>query len=201
MPRIHTGTTDGGLRSPGRRRFLGGMGATCLALATGVQCAAVERAMAAAGADGAPFRLRNASTNEAHEFPLFTGGRWNEHGLMVADWLFRDWRDGVMHPCDRKLYAGLYVLQRTFGGREFVLTSGFRTRSTNALLRKQGYKPADNSQHLVGRAADFHVPGVSTQEVARAAWEMRLGGVARYASKGFVHLDTRGEPVRWGSSF
>lgn len=183
-----------------RRSFLRGLGAAAVASACGFVDPTGARAASAAAGDH-PFRLRHATTGEAHEFPLFTAGAWNPHGLMVADWMFRDWRDGVMHPCDRRLYAALYVLQRTFGGREFVLTSGYRTRRTNDLLRRKGYAPADNSQHLSGRAVDFHVPGVSTKDLARAAWEMRLGGVARYASKGFVHMDTRGEPTRWGSSF
>lgn len=65
------------------------------------------------------------------------------------------------------------------------ITSGCRCEEWN---RQQGGKP--RSQHLIGRAADFTVDGVTSSEVhAFLAMHMDAGGLKNYG--GWVHVDTR----------
>lgn len=57
---------------------------------------------------------------------------------------------------------------------------------------------AKHSQHLVSRAVDFRIPGVSPKHAADYLEEKYKGkyGIGRYLN--FTHIDTRKVPARWG---
>ena len=93
------------------------------------------------------------------------------------------------------------VLQciREHFGKAVMITSGYRTPEHNAEVG--GSK---SSQHLLGRAADIRVAGVSVEDVAAYAESLMpdWGGVGRYPVKagratGWVHVDTRATKSRW----
>lgn len=50
----------------------------------------------------------------------------------------------------------------------------------------------DNSQHVLGIAADIWSDNVSTRELAELA-EFRFDGVGRYYDQAFVHVDMRAD--------
>ena len=87
-------------------------------------------------------------------------------------------------------------------GKPVHITSGYRTAAHNAAVG--GSK---SSQHLLGRAADFHVEGVPVATVAAYAETLlpSRGGIGRYPkdaahpkrSTGWVHIDTRAGKSRW----
>lgn len=72
-----------------------------------------------------------------------------------------------------------------------TIHSGNRCTKYN---KSVGGKP--KSQHLLSRAADFTVKGVTPEEVYNYCdgWHTS-GGLGKY--KTFTHIDTRGDPVRW----
>lgn len=93
------------------------------------------------------------------------------------------------------------VLQciREHFGKAVTITSGYRTPEHNAEVG--GSK---SSQHLLGRAADIRVAGVSVEDVAAYAESLMpgWGGVGSYPVKagratGWVHVDTRQNKSRW----
>lgn len=100
---------------------------------------------------------------------------------------FRD-GDGNLEFEDnlKKVAAKLEDLRRYLGGRPIEITSGYRSASYNARI---GGVP--NSQHLLGRAADIVVEGVSVDKIAEAAIHVGFRGVGRYYTQGFVHCDIR----------
>jgi hypothetical protein len=49
---------------------------------------------------------------------------------------------------------------------------------------------AQFSQHTLGKAMDFQIPGVSLEQLRYAGLRMQRGGVGYYPSSDFVHLDT-----------
>ena len=71
------------------------------------------------------------------------------------------------------------------------INSGCRCESHNASVGG-----SDNSQHLVGRAADIRVDGVEPHLVYELADNMEVGGLGAYDT--FTHIDTRSnQRARW----
>ena len=114
----------------------------------------------------------------------------------VREFRCRDGSDTVM--VDETLTVVLQCIREHFG-KPVTITSGYRTAAHNAAVGG-----AKSSQHLLGRAADIRVEGVSVEDVAAYAESLMpdWGGVGRYPVKagratGWVHVDTRAEKARW----
>lgn len=114
----------------------------------------------------------------------------------VREFRCKDGTDTVM--VDETLTVVLQCIREHFG-KPVTITSGYRTAAHNAAVGG-----AKSSQHLLGRAADIRVQGVSVEDVAAYAESLMpdWGGVGRYPVKagrttGWVHVDTRAEKARW----
>ena len=114
----------------------------------------------------------------------------------VREFRCRDGSDTIM--VDQALPVLLQAIREHFG-RAVVITSGYRTAAHNTAVGG-----AKSSQHLLGRAADIQVAGVSVEDVAAYAESLMpdWGGVGRYPvkagrTKGWVHVDTRANKSRW----
>ena len=108
----------------------------------------------------------------------------------------RDGSDTVM--VDETLTVVLQCIREHLG-KPVTITSGYRTAAHNAAVGG-----AKSSQHLLGRAADIRVQGVSVEDVAAYAESLMpdWGGVGRYPVKagratGWVHVNTRADKARW----
>jgi uncharacterized protein YcbK (DUF882 family) len=100
---------------------------------------------------------------------------------------------------DPKLYDLLSELQEKLGeGHRMNLVCGHRTEKTNAALKGKSEQSgvASKSQHILGKAADITVDGISTEKLRDTALAMKKGGVGYYPKTGFVHVDT-GRVRRW----
>ena len=95
----------------------------------------------------------------------------------------------------QKLANSLQVL-RDHLKRPVQINSAYRSPERNAKIG--GVK---NSQHVLGKAADIVVQGISTKEVANeiekliASDQMLQGAIGIYPT--FVHYDIRKNRVRW----
>lgn len=79
---------------------------------------------------------------------------------------------------------------RDYFKRSVIVTSGLRCRNYN-----KDVGGVDDSQHLLGRAADIKVNGISTDMVYNYANQINVDGcIIRYNT--FNHLDRRGYRLR-----
>jgi uncharacterized protein YcbK (DUF882 family) len=81
------------------------------------------------------------------------------------------------------------------------IVCGYRSPQSNEFLRTLGgtVDPsetgvAEHSQHVLAKAIDIRVPGVSTRRLDQAALSLHAGGVGYYPVSQFVHVDVG--PVR-----
>ncbi|BCA57915.1 DUF882 domain-containing protein [Sphingomonas sp. HMP6] len=179
---------DGGAIKLSRRALIGG------ALAGGAALAFPLPAMAV----GTEWRLaiRNVHNNETVDAVFARSGSFVPEGLAELNHGLRDWRTGQATVMDRKLLALLVQLREKLelrGGEKIGLISGYRSPATNAALRSAGGAHtgvATKSQHMLGKATDIMVPGVSLDRLHGAALALGGGGVGYYPRDGFVHVDT-----------
>ena len=69
------------------------------------------------------------------------------------------------------------------------VVSGFRDPKYNLTLRKKGRQVARNSEHTLGHAIDFRLPGVGIDRLHAWARSLHLGGVGFYQHSRFIHVD------------
>lgn len=112
-------------------------------------------------------------------------------------------KDGSKMPKEvfyniQKLANQLQVL-RDYLGKPIKINSGYRSPEHNASIGG-----VSNSQHVLGKAADITVQGVSpsviyeTIEMLISNGDMLQGGLGLY--RNFVHYDIRGTRTRWRKS-
>lgn len=116
-----------------------------------------------------------------------------------ADRLLRCHFTGERAYVDPRLLALAVEAARAFGRDRVEVVSGYRAPKYNRLLRKKGREVARHSQHVLGHALDFRVPGVGVRALRRFV-EARGGfGVGIYPRSDFLHVDT-GPTRRWGGT-
>ena len=95
--------------------------------------------------------------------------------------------------------ANQLQILRNYIGKPITINSGYRSQEYNASIKGSSKK----SQHVMGRAADIVVKGMTPVEVTEVIerlisnGDMLQGGLGLYEKKGFVHYDIRGTKVRW----
>lgn len=143
---------------------------------------------AVAGAVG----LRLTCIHTGRSCRLEPAGGVSPEALAAFTDVTRDWRKGVAGNMDPALLGLLFRLHATVGGGDWDLISGYRTPATNAALPGTETR----SYHIRGQALDLRHSFLSTAELQRAALGLKSGGVGRYDSSRFVHVDT-GPVRRW----
>jgi uncharacterized protein YcbK (DUF882 family) len=172
----------------GRRRLLGGALTAGAAMLGGTAAfgAMPERRLA----------IRNIHNNESYDARFFGANGWDQQGLAEINHALRDWRTNQAAPMDRELLMLLTNLRDKLGvapQAKIDLISGYRSPATNGALRAKGGAHtgvATKSQHMLGKATDIAIPGVSLARLHLAALSMQSGGVGFYPRDGFVHVDT-----------
>ena len=142
--------------------------------------------------------LVNNRTGETINTVYWVEGEYLPEALTGFNFFLRDWRQNKICEMDVRALDILSATQRLLDTSEpFEVISGYRTRQTNAMLRKQSKGVAKNSYHIRGMAVDITLASRSISQIARAGLSLSAGGVGKYSRSHFVHLDS-GPVRRWG---
>ncbi len=122
-------------------------------------------------------------------------GRYDEGALKQLNYFLRDWRNQAQTKMDPHLFDILWEVYRDVDGKKPIqIISSYRSPATNAMLRRRSAHTgvARHSQHMLGHAMDFFIPGVPLEQIRFAGLRLQRGGVGFYPTSGspFVHLDT-----------
>ena len=156
---------------------------------------------AVADGDTRTISLHHVHTNEDLTVTYKRNGRYDADALKKINWLLRDWRRDEQIEMDTRLLDLVWEVQREVGAKQPVhIICGFRSPETNAMLRRRSGEVAQFSQHMLGKAMDFYIPGVSLEELRNIGLRLQRGGIGFYPTSGspFVHLDV-GSVRHWPS--
>jgi uncharacterized protein YcbK (DUF882 family) len=157
---------------------------------------------AVANGDTRTISLHHIHTNEDITITFKRDGRYDEDALKKLNWFVRDWRKEEQIAMDPHLFDLVWEASREVGGDKVIhVVCGYRSPETNAMLRARSNGVAKFSQHTLGKAMDFYIPGASLEALRNAGLRLERGGVGYYPTSGspFVHLDV-GNVRHWGPS-
>ena len=150
-----------------------------------------------AAAENRSLKLYFIHTGEKAEITFKRNGRFDPRGLQQINNFLRDWRKNEPTKMDPRLFDLVWEVYRRSGAKDYIhVVSAYRSPATNGMLRGRSRNTgvAKNSQHTLGKAMDFYIPGVKLATLRALAMQMQVGGVGFYPKSGspFVHLDVGG---------
>lgn len=150
------------------------------------------------GGDIRRIRMYSGRTGESIDMIYWIDGKYIKDALHEVNYFMRDWRQDSATRMDTRTIDIMAAAHNSLDTSEpYLLLSGYRTARTNAMLRARSGGVAKKSLHMKGQAADLRLKSRSVGQMARAAAACRAGGVGRYSSSNFVHMDC-GDVRTWG---
>ena len=136
--------------------------------------------------------LINANTKDEVTFQFGKNHRLRSQEVFKLNHFLKDWRTNEIKKFDAIVLNDFLKICSLCSGSSGALKvsvhSGFRSKETNEYLRRKSHKVARNSMHILGKAIDFSVPGMSAQHLTKIVKANTKGGVGSYPT--FVHLDS-----------
>jgi uncharacterized protein YcbK (DUF882 family) len=166
---------------------------SCGLAALVVLCGGRSLQNAIAEGDTRTITMHHMHTSEDITITFKRDGRYDEAALEKINWFLRDWRKQQETKMDPHLIDLVWEAQREAGSKEPIwVVCGYRSPETNAMLRRRSNGVSKFSQHMLGHAMDFYIPGVQLDRLRAIGLRLQRGGVGFYPSSGspFVHLDT-----------
>ncbi len=148
-------------------------------------------------------RLYHLHTGESLDIVYRIGDTYIPSALEQLNHFLRDHRTEDASSYDPSEFDLLHnLLTRLHKPNATIdIVCGYRTPWSNNFLRTRGGTAdptesgvAEHSQHMLAKAIDIRVPGVSTRMLDQAALSLHAGGVGYYPTSQFVHVDVG--PVR-----
>lgn len=143
-------------------------------------------------------RLHHLHTGETIDVVYRVGNTYLPAALDRLNHFLRDHRTEDASTYDPKEFDVLHALMASLGRPDGVIdiVCGYRTPWSNNFLRTRAASTgvAEHSQHMLAKAIDIRVPGISTATLRDAALALKAGGVGFYPVSQFVHVDVG--PVR-----
>ena len=143
-------------------------------------------------------KLHHLHTGESIDVSFKEKGEYSPSGVSMLNHFLRDHRTQDTADYDPREFELLHSLLAKLGkpNATIDIVCGYRTPESNAFLRTRSAVTgvAEHSQHMLSKAIDIRIPGVSTLALRNAALALGMGGVGYYPTSKFVHVDVG--PVR-----
>lgn len=143
-------------------------------------------------------RMHHLHTGEDIDIVYRIGNTYLPDALDRLNYFLRDHRTQDVSSYDPKEFDVLHAIMTRLGRPNGIIdiVCGYRTPWSNNFLRTRSADTgvAEHSQHMLAKAIDIRVPGVSTRALRNAALSLHAGGVGFYPVSQFVHVDVG--PVR-----
>jgi uncharacterized protein YcbK (DUF882 family) len=176
--------------------FLFGFNAS--STATGLTRSAAGPAISSATPRSYELRMHHLHTGEDIDVVYRIGDTYIPEALDQLNHFLRDHRTQDVSSYDPKEFDVLHSIMTSLGRPNGIIDiiCGYRTPWSNDFLRSRRASTgvAEHSQHMLAKAIDIRVPGVSTRALRNAALALHAGGVGFYPVSQFVHVDVG--PVR-----
>ena len=150
-------------------------------------------------ADERQLSFYHTHTGKRLDIVYARNGEYIPEALRAINTFLFDFRTGDSVEMDPRLLDLIYDVRKALGSDgAYQVVSAYRSPQTNEMLRGRSKSSgvAKKSQHLLGKAIDVRLEGVSTKTLRDQALAMKRGGVGYYESSDFVHMDT-GRPRSW----
>ncbi len=139
--------------------------------------------------------LFHIHTKESLTITYMQDGRYVPSAMKKINYLLRDWRRDQTITIDPRTVDLIWEMHEDLGSQSAVhIVCGYRSKKTNAFLKRIGRNVATHSQHSEGKAIDFYFPDVPTLKIRNLALYRQVGGVGYYRSAGgptgFLHVDS-----------
>lgn len=138
--------------------------------------------------------LYHVHTGESLTITYMKDGRYVPSALDKISYLLRDWRRNEVIRIDPKTIDLMWELHADLGSKAPIdIICGYRSASTNAMLKRIGRNVAKQSMHIRGKAIDLYFPDVPIEKIRGSAIVRLVGGVGYYPRSGkygFVHIDS-----------
>ncbi|HWU61206.1 MAG TPA: DUF882 domain-containing protein [Ensifer sp.] len=168
-------------------------GIAALTLAVGLTAAVAG----AAQAETRSLKLYFVHTGERATITFKRNGKFDPDGLAKLNRFLRDWRRNEPTKMDPRLFDLIWSVYQKSGSSDYInVLCGYRSPGTNEMLRNRSRHTgvAKESQHILGKAMDFYIPGVPLERLREIGLKLQMGGVGYYPTSGspFVHMDVGG---------
>jgi uncharacterized protein YcbK (DUF882 family) len=139
--------------------------------------------------------LFHIHTKESLTVTYMQNGRYVPSAMKKINYLLRDWRRDQTIAIDPRTVDLIWEMHEDLGSQSDIrIVCGYRSKQTNAFLKRIGRNVAKHSQHSEGKAIDFYFPDVPTVKIRNIALYRKVGGVGYYRSAGgptgFLHVDS-----------
>jgi uncharacterized protein YcbK (DUF882 family) len=152
--------------------------------------AASSTETAVANGDTRSLDLYHSHTGESIHATFRVNGAYDPAVLEKLNYFLRDWRNNDVTHMDPRLFDVVWEVYRTAGATQPIeVVSAYRSPETNAMLRARSKAVAEHSQHILGKAMDSRITGLSMEQIREIGMRLQRGGVGYYQRENFVHLD------------
>ena len=156
-------------------------------------CLNADKMTAAGQPDERVISLYHIHTHERLTIVYKRNGHYIPEAMAKINYIMRDWRKNQIKEIAPATIDLAWEMHEELGSKEPInIICGYRSASTNEMLRRTVGGQAKFSQHITGKAIDITFPDIPLKKMRYSALIRERGGVGYYPTSGipFIHIDT-----------